>query len=164
MKYLIIAIAAILFLAVDISRANSMDSDNKCEGLDKKVAALVSEYKELRERRRRLPQGTFDKDVSGYGGGLFKVMASLGVEFGRPPYTKKTVVACLGKPDAIRSHKQMRRFLDIYNRELRKAGREIKENAEREYLVYFWRGWHDFLFFITEDGVVVDHGWWFAYE
>jgi hypothetical protein len=31
-------------------------------------------------------------------------------------------------------------------------------------LIYFWRGWHDFLFFISEEGVIVDHGWWFAYE
>ena len=58
----------------------------------------------------------------------------------------------------------MRQFLEIYHRELRKAGRSVEERSDREYLIYFWRGWHDFIFFISEKGVIVDHGWWFAYE
>jgi hypothetical protein len=163
MKHFIITLAAIIFLA-DISLAQSKDSVDGCRGLNKKVVAFVNQYKELRERRRQLPPGTFDRDVSGHGGKLHEVLSSLGVEFGHPPYTKQNILECLGAPDSIKTHKQMRNFLGIYNNELRKAGRKVAQNGKREYLIYFWRGWHDFLFFINEEGIIVDHGWWFAYE
>jgi hypothetical protein len=58
----------------------------------------------------------------------------------------------------------MVRFLGIYERELRKSGRKQSPKEDREYLVYQWRGGHDFLFFVNEGGLIVDHGWWFAYE
>ncbi len=31
-------------------------------------------------------------------------------------------------------------------------------------LVYTWRGWHDWFYFVVEDGKVVKSEWWFAYE
>ena len=164
MKYSIASIAALLFFIGGVSPAQPKDSADPCKDLNKKTAALISEYKELRERRRRLPQGTFDRDLSGDGGRLSEVLSDLGKELGHPPYTKKIVTRCLGEPDAIRSHQQMQNFLEIYNNELRKAGQKVDDKREREYLIYFWRGWHDFLFFIVERGVIVDHGWWFAYE
>ena len=163
MKHLILSLAAILFSA-DLSSAQVKVSANRCEGLDEKVAALSSQYRELRERRRRLPEGERDAELSDAGGKLSKVLSSLGVELGHAPYTKQTIVGCLGAPDAVKNHKQMGPLLGIYNREREKAGRQIKEKSNRRYLIYFWRGWHDFLFFISEDGRIVDHGWWFAYE
>ncbi|HEX8920853.1 MAG TPA: hypothetical protein VF766_05215 [Pyrinomonadaceae bacterium] len=164
MKYSIAAIAALLVFVGGVSFAQPKDSAVPCQDLNQQIVSLAGEYKELRERRKRLPQGTLDRDISGDGGRLSKVLSALGTELGHPPYTKKIVTNCLGEPDAIRSHEKMRNFLEIYNRELRKAGREVEDKREREYLIYFWRGWHDFLFFIVEEGVIVDHGWWFAYE
>lgn len=163
MKYFIVSLAAILFLA-GASLAQSKDSSHRCKGLDEKAAALISQYKELRNKRRQLAEGTRDKDLDNHGGKLHEVLSSLGDALGHPPYTKKNILSCLGKPDAIRSHKQMTNYLGIYNRESRRAERNAKEGDDREYLVYFWRGWHDFIFFISEDGRIVDHGWWFAYE
>ncbi len=163
MKYLILPVALILFFS-SASPAQTNDSDNKCKALNKKTAALVKEYKTLRDRRRKLPQGVFDQDLDRDGGRLSGVLSSLGDELGHRPFTKKIIVGCLGEPDAIRSHRKMGGLLEIYNRELRKAGRKVEERSDREYLIYFWRGWHDFIFFISEDGVIVDHGWWFAYE
>jgi hypothetical protein len=163
MKYSLITLAAIIVFASP-SFAQSKDAGDSCAGVNEKTANLISQYKELRDRRRQLPEGTYDKDLSASGGKLSKVLSSLGVELGRPPFTKRTIVGCLGKPDAIKNGKQMRPLLDIYHRELRIAGRKIEERNDREYLIYFWRGWHDFVFFISEDGQIVDHGWWFAYE
>jgi hypothetical protein len=163
MKYFALSLAAVL-LFVSVPFARPKDSGDGCPEVNKKVAALVQEYKDLRVRRSRLPEGTYDGDLNGYGGKLHEVLSSLGEELGHPPYLKKEIVDCLGKPDAVKNRKQMGGLLDIHNRELRKAGREIEEKSNREYLIYFWRGWHDFLFFISEDGRIVDHGWWFAYE
>jgi hypothetical protein len=157
-------IVSLMLLLAGASFARSKDMDDKCQGLSKKVLALISEYKELRERRARLPEGVHDRDLSSYGGKLHGVLASLGEELGHAPFTKQQIVECVGEPDAVKNSGQMRPFLEIYHRELKKAGREIAENEGREYLIYHWRGGHDFLFFINENGVIVDHGWWFAYE
>jgi hypothetical protein len=162
MKHFIISLAAVLLVA-GASYAQE-DSADVCKGVNEKTAALISQYKNLRDKRRQLPPGTFDQDLSADGGKLSKVLSALGVELGHRPYTKQIIVSCLGEPDAIKTHKQMGHLLDIYNRELEKAGRKVEQKSNREYLIYFWRGWHDFLFFISEDGVIVDHGWWFAYE
>lgn len=131
---------------------------------DQKVTALISEYKELRLRRRRLAPGNLDRELSAHNGRLQTVLSSLGVELGHAPVTTRIISQCMGEPDAIRNHRQMGSLVEIYNRELRKAGRKVVNPGKREYLIYFWRGWHDFVFFISEDGVIVDHGWWFAYE
>lgn len=162
MKYF----AAILFIvaAATTAPARADDSVNGCRGLDKTVSALASQYRELRERHRQLPQGTFDHDLQSDGGEFHKVLYALGERLGRPPYTKRTIVKCLGEPDAVKNGRQMNPFLDIYRRELRKAGRKVWEKPGRVYLIYYWRGGHDFLFFISEGGRIVDHGWWFAYE
>ena len=163
MKHFIISLAAILLIA-GAAFAQTKNSADECKVKDEKTAALISQYKTLRDKRRQLPPGTFDKDLSADGGKLSKVLSALGVELGRRPYTKQNILSCLGEPDAIKNQKQMGHLLDIYNRELKKAGRKVEQKSNREYLIYFWRGWHDFLFFISEDGRVVDHGWWFAYE
>ncbi|HKR01325.1 MAG TPA: hypothetical protein VJT09_11665 [Pyrinomonadaceae bacterium] len=163
MKRFVLTLSAVIFLATP-STARTKNSDDKCSGLNEKVVVLVNQYKELRERRRQLPPCTFDEDLSADGGKLSRVLSSLGSELGHSPYTKQNIVGCLGAPDAVKSHRQMGRLLDIYNRELKKSGRKVEASSRREYLIYFWRGWHDFLFFISEGGVIVDHGWWFAYE
>lgn len=163
MKHLILLLAAILFV-VDGSFAHAKDAAGECRELNKETLSLISQYKELRERRRRLPPGERDQDLSDAGGRLSKVLSQLGARLGHSPYTKRTIVECLGAPDAVKNHQQMRPLLGVYNRELAKAGRKIAKKSNRQYLIYFWRGWHDFLFFISEGGTIVDHGWWFAYE
>lgn len=163
MKHLILSLAAVLLFA-DVSFAEGENSAERCGRLKPETTALIGQYKELKERRRRLPSGEREEELSNDGGKLNKVLSSLGAELGRPPYTRKTIVACLGAPDAIKNHRQMTPLLGVYNRQLEKAGRKIVKKSDRQYLIYFWRGWHDFLFFISEGGLIVDHGWWFAYE
>ncbi|MGB7922095.1 MAG: hypothetical protein WCF57_02500 [Pyrinomonadaceae bacterium] len=157
------SLAAIIFFA-GLPVAHAKDAGDKCQGMNERAATLIGQYKELRERRRRLPEGAYDKDLRDHEGKLHEVLSSLGVELGHPPFTKANIVGCLGEPDAIRNDKKMGHLLEIYHRELRKAGREVEKKSGREYLIYFWRGWHDFVFFISEEGRIVDHGWWFAYE
>lgn len=158
-----VSLWAILFV-VGATTARANQSDSQCQGLDQKVVALISQYKELRERRRQLPEGAYDKELRDHGGKLHRLLQSLGTELGHSPHTKKIIVGCLGAPDAIRNHVQMARYLEIYERERRKAGRQPRAKRDREYLIYHWRRGHDFMFFISEGGLIVDHGWWFAYE
>jgi hypothetical protein len=136
MKRFIIWLTASLLFA-GVSFAQSKDSADRCKGVHRKVGALISQYKELRDKRRQLPPGTYDEELSAGGGKLSKVLSALGVELGRPPYTKQNIVDCLGEPDAIKNQKQMGHLLDIYNRESEKVGRKIEQKSNREYLIYF---------------------------
>jgi hypothetical protein len=163
MKHFTRALVAILIFTC-LARAQSRRLVRRCPEQNKKVVALINEYQELRERREKLRAGEFDADLSADQGRLHEVLYTLGEELGRPPYTTANITRCLGKPDAIKNHGQMDGLLEIYNREKRIAGQKVVEGRNRQYLIYFWRGWHDFLFFISEDGRIVDHGWWFAYE
>ena len=54
-------------------------------------------------------------------------------------------------------------LLGVYNRELEKAGRKIVKESNRQYLIYFGEAGR-FSFLISEGGLIVDYGWWFAYE
>lgn len=160
----LILLASVTATVFALPAARSHASESQCQGLDGKAVALIDQYKELRERRRHLPDGAYDKDLRDHGGKLHRALQALGTELGHPPYTKKIIVGCLGEPDAVHTQIQMARYLGIYERELRNAGRKPLAKRDREYLVYHWRGGHDFMFFISEDGLIVDHGWWFAYE
>jgi hypothetical protein len=163
MKSFTLVLGSVL-LFTGTSLAQAKEPRNVCKGINSSVATVAAQYRDLRESRSHTTQGNFSKDLDYYGGALHRVMSSLGEELGRPPHTRRSITSCLGAPDAIRSNEQMFAFLGIYNRELEKAGRKVEKRKNAEYLIYSWRGWHDFLFFICEDGVVVDHGWWFAYE
>jgi hypothetical protein len=161
---LLVSVAAWTGLAASMSGAGANEPDSQCQGLDKKIIVLIDQYKELRERRRGLAEGAYDKDLRDHGGKLHRVLESLGRALGHPPYTKKMIVGCVGEPDATWNDARMAPYLGIYERSRHKSEPDPKAKRNREYLIYHWRGGHDFLFFIDEGGRIVDHGWWFAYE
>ena len=157
-------VGAVIGLLAGASSSWANDSHETVNDLSGRVAKLAQEYRELRAKRRQLAPGTRLTQLDDSGGRLNRVLADLGVELGHPPETKKTVIAFLGEPDAILGHQEMQKYLGVYYRERRKRAPEADQRRDRKYLIYFWRGWHDFLFFISEGGLIADHGWWFAYE
>ena len=142
-------------------RANPIEQKSELAG---NVAELARQYRELRAKRRQLPAGMRLKELDDFGGDLHRILSRLGEELGHPPHTEKTVVKYLAEPDAVRGQREMNKYLEVYYRGRPESARQADERRGRKYLIYFWRGWHDFLFFITEKGAIVDHGWWFAYE
>jgi hypothetical protein len=163
MRHFITALVTILLVS-HYTPAQSPPSAKRCDEQKKEIAALIKEYQDLRERRHELQPGVFDADLDSFKGKLHEVLYQLGEELGHSPYTKEKLVRCLGEPDAVKNEKEMNGLLEIYQRGKRIAGQKVKQYRNPQYLIYFWRGWHDFLFFIVEDGRIVDHGWWFAYE
>ena len=151
------AIMVLLFVG-EPARAN--DSTEGRRNLSDNAADLARQYRELRAKRRHLAPGVRLNELDDSGGRLERVLSALGVELGHPPNTRTMIVEYLGEPDAILGNREMTNFLGIYERTRRKSAHK----SDRKYLIYFWRGWHDFLFFISEGDVIVDHGWWFAYE
>jgi hypothetical protein len=165
MKYLATTCAiAVLLTGGPPAHANDSTEPGRKELRRSRVAGLAREYRELRAKRRDLSPGVRLKELDDHGGRLHQTLSALGVELGHPPRTDIVVIEDLGQPDAILRNREMSNYLGIYDRQLRKSAHKIEQGRDRKYLIYFWRGWHDFLFFISEGGVIVDHGWWFAYE
>lgn len=164
MKHLVAACAIVAIWAGG-SPARASESTEPGKDPGGRVASLAREYRELRLKRRQLPPGTRLKELDDSGGRLEQILSALGDELGHPAHTKRRVIGLLGGPDAILGNREMRKYLGVYYRDRSgESPRKTKLPRDRKYLIYFWRGWHDFLFFISEKGVIVDHGWWFAYE
>lgn len=104
------------------------------------IMKLVNQYMKLLNKRKSLPEGKSDNELDKFGCLLQTTMERLGELLGNQDYTKKDIVNIMGKPDTI-----------------------LSEN-DTEQLIYFWRGWHDYLYFVCNDGVVQEHRWFFAYE
>lgn len=99
------------------------------------LAALGKRYRALRARDAANPPGTFDPETDGANGELFKVMDRLRERLGKAGQPGAGVRRIMGAPDAV------------------KDGRWI----------YFWRGWHDYLFFeVDERARIVRADWWMA--
>jgi hypothetical protein len=73
-------------------------------------------------------------DCGHYGSDFQKVLEALGTRM--TGATKEQLIKVMGKPDA----------------------------AENDKLIYFWRGRHDYLFFVCLNGVVSKSGWYYALE
>jgi putative lipoprotein len=104
------------------------------------VAGLAREYQELRTQKGHWNGGTFNPDLDSPGGRLRVIMGALGETLGQPPFQKNQIVALMGEPDSI---------VD-------------KDGAEQ--LIYLWRNWHDYLYFVCSQGAVVSFSWWYAWE
>ena len=108
--------------------------------VSEEISELLEEYAELRKERGHFDGGEWDEDLDSWGGRLHTAMTRLGETLGHPPHARADVVRLMGEPDAVR------------------------ERDTEEHLIYFWRGWHDYLYFVCRDGVVQEAQWYFAGE
>jgi hypothetical protein len=125
---------------------------------DSTLTALAAQYQTLWARQKALPQGEFDKELRGSGGQLEKVLTELGQRLGKSKYTEQDIVRIMGEPDA---RKTAGEFLppSIDHR----APRGVIEK-DKTILIYFWRGWHDYLFFVSQRGKITGAYWYLAGE
>jgi len=104
------------------------------------VAELAKEYQELRKQKGHWYGGAFNPDLDSPSGKLRAIMGALGETVGQPPLQRHQIVALMGEPDSIRT------------------------TDGAEHLIYLWRSWHDYLYFVSRDGDVVTFAWWYAWE
>ncbi len=116
-------------------------AEKNTPSVSKEILPLLEEYKELRkEKKKHYNTGEFNHDLDAWDGRMHNVMIELGDYFGKPIWKKSDIINFLGEPDATE-----------------------KKNGE-EKLVYFWRGWHDYLYFTCKNGIIQSSEWYFAFE
>jgi hypothetical protein len=93
------------------------------------------------------------------------LMIELGERLGAGVYSRAQAIDLLGEPDEIAREGEA-----LYGR-IRDRGEfegPAAGGADRlhphEFLVYHWRGEHDFLYLIAREEAILGAGWWYAGE
>lgn len=106
----------------------------------RQLSALTREFQELRKVKGHWQGGQPNPEVDIPRGRMRLVMGALAETLGRLPLTKDDLVSLMGLPDEKRT----------------------VDNDEQ--LVYLWRNWHDYVYFVVRNGAVAGFQWWYAWE
>ncbi|MFB2967631.1 hypothetical protein ACE1CD_01535 [Aerosakkonema sp. BLCC-F183] len=134
-----------------IAAANSSDT-NTCN-----LEELSVEYRNLRTIPGHFGGGSWSDDADRWNGRKQQVMNLLGDCLGTGRYSKSEIIQWMGNPDRI-AVKGDYYFAAIEH------DRRNKPSGDYQYLIYFWRGGHDFLYFTFRGETIIDSGWWMAGE
>lgn len=125
---------------------------------DTELDQLAQAYLALRDIPGHFDGADPNPVVDQWQGEKHRLMLELGSRLGTGEYGRSELVALLGPPDHIVA-----------------AGDSLYKNIEslpsfqtfadsEAFLIYEWRGTHDFLFFAVQNGRVVGSDWWYAGE
>ncbi len=95
---------------------------------------------------------------------LYIAMDELKNELGGGRYSLHQLEHCMGVPDTIIDARRVEQGIRLRDNVLVEAVTKIKENQDIVYHIYFWRSWHDYLYFVIANNRIVKTDWYFAYE
>jgi hypothetical protein len=121
------------------------------------VEVLAVEYRNLRTIPGHFGGGIWNEDVDKWNGRKQQVMNQLGDCLGTGRYSKSDIIQLMGKSD--RTSTPGDNFFTLIEHT-----RQNKPKGDYEYLIYYWRGGHDFLYFTYQGETIIDSGWWMAWE
>lgn len=104
------------------------------------ILKLGKEYRHLKEEKL--------KCCDDFGSDFHKIMLALSVKFDSISVDTSAVIKVMGYPDSREVPVQYGKF----------------NNPQEKIFVYWWRYWHDFLYFIIENNKVKYVKWFYAYE
>jgi hypothetical protein len=123
------------------------------------IVELADKFKRLRAIQGHFDGGVWNDDVDQWMGRKHALMVELGDRLGTGAYSRSQVIDLLDAPDAIA------REGDALYDLIRNRG-EFEEPASGgyEFLVYHWRGEHDFVYLTVQEETILGAGWWHAGE
>jgi hypothetical protein len=134
------------------------------------IQGMAAEFRRLRTVVGHFDGGDWNDDVDRWMGKKHALMIELGERLGAGAYSRAQAVDLLGAPDAIAQEGDAL-YDQIRNRGEFKGpadgGADVPRNVglhPYEFLVYHWRGEHDFLYLIAREEAILGAGWWYAGE
>lgn len=118
-----------------------------------RLNANAAAFRALRDVKGHFAGEAWNPDVDAWNGHKHQVMGALAEALGTGAYTDEQVTALLGPPDEVLAPDSVHGQHD----------REIPPDATR-LLAYYWRGRHDFLYFVCVGKRVVAARWFMALE
>ncbi|KAF9102969.1 hypothetical protein BGX27_010794 [Mortierella sp. AM989] len=121
------------------------------------VVTLGKTFQELRKIKGHFDGGEYNADVDGFNGEKHQVMLKLADAFAETGILSKDITSVMGPSDEIPA--------DILS-QLKRTAPQITPPTNFKYILYKWRGYHDYLWFrVNQKTNKVQHSeWYFAYE
>ncbi|KAF9179711.1 hypothetical protein BGZ51_003180 [Haplosporangium sp. Z 767] len=118
---------------------------------------LGKTFQELRKIKGHFDGGEYNTDVDGFGGKKHKVMQQLHAALGKVGTQSTDVLSIMGPSDEIPAE---------ILKELKRSEPQVTPPTNFRYLLYKWRGYHDYLWFrINLRTMTIQKSeWYFAYE
>ncbi len=120
---------------------------------------LSEEYKNLRMLKGQFEGGKWDDEIDSWMGRKHQLMLELESRLSKEVHTQEQIIRLLGTPDLTVS--QGDHLFDELIGSSPLAGKEVGEFV---ILIYFWRGVHDFVYFVCDERQVIYSGWWYTGE
>lgn len=113
------------------------------------TSELASRFRQYRQELYN-PASASKSDLRQWSGPLHTVMNTLGERIGSGHYTVDEVISLMGRPDKLLSSGASHLGMMV--------------PTGQKHLIYWWRGDHDYLYFVVEKDVILSVNWWFAGE
>jgi hypothetical protein len=127
--------------------------------MEEPIRDMAQEFKSLRAIEGHFSGGAWNDDVDEWMGRKHQLMIELGERLGGGTYSRSQVVDLLGAPDAA-----AREGDALYDLIRDRGEFERPAGGAYEFLVYHWRGEHDFLYVTVREETILGAGWWYAGE
>ncbi|KAJ3103860.1 hypothetical protein HDU97_009779 [Phlyctochytrium planicorne] len=126
------------------------------------VVALGQQFQQLRTVKGHFEGGEFDKDVDGFNGAKHKAMLALEKGLGVQGTPASAVIEVMGKPDRVAPRDQE----TLHGMPGPSVPAPVVSSGADDavYLIYNWRGSHDYLRFLVSNDAVVTASWYQALE
>jgi hypothetical protein len=123
------------------------------------IEDMAAEFRNLRKTKGHFEGGTWNDDIDKWMGRKHQLMINLGSHLGTGEYSEAEVFQLLAPPDLIA--REGDELFDLVN-----SLPDFKKPRPDPYtfLIYYWRGTHDFLYFTSQDETILSSGWWYAGE
>jgi hypothetical protein len=145
MKYFFFLLT-IVFVLASCKIVNHTEQDECCnskyseKGFDYySLRKLGKEYQAMKKKK--------EKCCDDSGSDFKKLMNVLAIKLNSEQDTNK-IIHIMGVPDAHEVPKQFGSFT----------------KGDEKLMIYWWRSWHDFFYFVTENGKVKNSKWFYAFE
>lgn len=120
---------------------------------------LSKEFKKLHAVKGQFEGGDWNQDVDAWMGREHRLMLEIESQVNKGKIDKAMLIDLMGPPDQVILPKDelSQLLIDL-------ARLSNTNNAFSEILIYYWRGTHDYLYFIYRDDEFVHSGWWYSGE
>jgi hypothetical protein len=120
---------------------------------------IAADFRKIRKIKGHFDGGKWNPEVDRWMGRKHRLMIELGLRLSKGKYRKNDIGKLMDPPDQM-----VKEGHDLFRLITGQPGYDSLTAGSCEFLVYYWRGKHDFLFFTCDNNRIVNSGWWYAGE
>jgi hypothetical protein len=156
---LIYFLLSISFFSLETPTNHTVAASDEVIPSIEKLRQIAEAFKTLRTIRGHFDGGTWNDDVDRWMGRKHRLMLQISTLVAENDYSRSEIIQLLNPPDRI-----VREGDNLYNQIAALPDHRRLDFPSEEYLIYYWRGAHDYLFFTCENRMIVSADWWYAGE